>query len=153
MTDEDVKILIEEATKESLRSSFTEAGRKYLEAAGKSIEKGDVQGAENLYFQAADAFKKAAEKYRSSKSFKLAALNMCEAGDVFSEIGISEKALMAYEQAAEDLYGASGEHLLWGEDAETHKAAALAIVACMMYIMIGKETEAFSKARTSVLVK
>ena len=147
MTDEDIRILIEEATHESMRSSFTEAGRKYLEAATKSIEKGDTQGAENLYFQASDAFKKAAEKYRSAKSFKLAALNMCEAGDVLSEIGVSEKALMSYAQAAEDLLGASGEHLLWGEDAETHKAAALAVVACLMYIMIGKEDEAFTKAR------
>jgi tetratricopeptide (TPR) repeat protein len=148
MTDEDIRSLIEEATQDSLRSSFTDAGRKYLEAASKSIEKGDSKGAENLYFQAADAFKKAAEKYRSSKSYKLAALNMCEAGDVLSELGISEKALMSYEQAAEDLLGASGEHLLWGEDAETHKAAALAIVACMIYLMIGKEQEAFTKART-----
>ena len=147
MTDEDIRILIEEATHESMRSSFTEAGRKYLEAATKSIEKGDTQGAENLYFQASDAFKKAAEKYRSAKSFKLAALNMCEAGDVLSEIGVSEKALMSYAQAAEDLLGASGEHLLWGEDAETHKATALAVVACLMYIMIGKEDEAFTKAR------
>jgi tetratricopeptide (TPR) repeat protein len=147
MTDEDIRVLIEEATQDSLRSSFTDAGRKYLEAASKSIEKGDAKGAENLYFQAADSFKKAAEKYRSSKSYKLAAYNMCEAGDVLAELGLSEKALMAYEQAAEDLFGASGEHLLWGEDAETHKAAALAVVACMIYMMIGKNTEAFSKAR------
>jgi tetratricopeptide (TPR) repeat protein len=147
MTDEDIRVLIEEATQDSLRSSFTDAGRKYLEAASKSLAKGDAQGAENLYFQAADAFKKAAEKYRSSNSFKLAALNMCEAGDVLSELGTSEKALIAYEQAADDLLGAAREHLMWGKDAETHKAAALAIAACMIFLMIGKESEAFSKAR------
>jgi hypothetical protein len=36
---------------------------------------------------------------------------------------------------------------MWGEDAETSKGTALAMTACLMYIMIGKEADGFYKAR------
>ena len=36
---------------------------------------------------------------------------------------------------------------MWGEDAETGKGTALAMTACMIYIMIGKEADGFYKAR------
>ncbi len=148
MSDDDVRRMIEEATKESLRQSFTEAGRKFIEAAGASERRGDYEGADRLYRQAADAYEKAAQKYRDSKAFKNSAINMCAAGDVYSELGESGKAVEAYQLAADDLLAASGEHLLWGEDAETAKGTALAMAACLIYIMIGKEAEAFYKART-----
>ncbi len=148
MPDDDVRRMIEEATKESLRDSFTEAGRKFLQAAEASTQKGDLEGADRLYYQAADAFAKAADKYRASKSFKNAALNMCAAGDVWSELANSENAIQAFQLAAEDLFAASNEHILWGEDSETNKGAALAMAACMIYIMIGKEADAFYRART-----
>jgi len=140
--------MIEEATKESLRQSFTEAGRKFIEAAGASERRGDYEGADRLYRQAADAYEKAAQRYREGKGYKGSAFNMCAAGDVYSELGESAKAVEVYGQAAEDLLAASGEHLLWGEDAETAKGTALAMTACMIYIMIGKEADAFYKART-----
>ena len=140
--------MIEDATKEAMTQSFTEAGKKYIQAAEACEEKGDFAEAENLHKQAGDSFLKAAEKYRASKSFKIAALNMCLAGDVYSEVGDAENALKAYERAAEDLIGASAEHLMWGEDAETKKGTALAITASMIYLMIGKDEIAFSKARS-----
>ncbi|MFX1416434.1 MAG: hypothetical protein ACFFC0_06455 [Promethearchaeota archaeon] len=148
MSDDDIRRMIEEATKESLRQSFTEAGRKFIDAAGASERRGDYEGADRLYRQAADAYEKAAQKYRESKGYKGAAFNMCAAGDVYSELAESAKAVESYGVAAEDLLAASGEHLLWGEDAETAKGTALAMTACMIYIMIGKEAEAFYKART-----
>ncbi len=148
MSDDDIRRMIEEATKESLRQSFTEAGRKFIDAAGASERRGDYEGADRLYRQAADAYEKASQKYRESKGYKGAAFNMCAAGDVYSELGESAKAVESYGLAAEDLLAASGEHLLWGEDAETAKGTALAMTACMIYIMIGKEAEAFYKSRT-----
>ncbi|MFX0045598.1 MAG: hypothetical protein ACFE8Z_07095 [Candidatus Hermodarchaeota archaeon] len=148
MSDDDIRRMIEEATKESLRQSFTEAGRKFIDAAGASEKRGDYEGADRLYRQAADAYERAAQKYRDGKGYKGAAFNMCAAGDVYSELGESEKAVESYGSAAEDLLAASGEHLLWGEDAETAKGTALAMTACMIYIMIGKEADAFYKART-----
>jgi hypothetical protein len=36
---------------------------------------------------------------------------------------------------------------MWAEDAETGKGTALAMTACMIYIMIGKEADGFYKAR------
>ncbi|MFX1332656.1 MAG: hypothetical protein ACFE9W_13925, partial [Promethearchaeota archaeon] len=138
----------EEATKESLRQSFTEAGRKFIEAAETSERRGDYEGADKLYRQAADAYEKAADKYRTGKGFKNSALNMCAAGDVYSELGESQKAVDSYGHAAEDLFAAAGEHLLWGEDAETAKGTALAMAACMLLLMIGREADSFYRART-----
>ncbi|MFX1273228.1 MAG: hypothetical protein ACFFAX_16205, partial [Promethearchaeota archaeon] len=138
----------EEATKESLRQSFTEAGRKFIEAAETSERRGDYEGADKLYRQAADAYEKAADKYRTGKGFKNSAMNMCAAGDVYSELGESQKAVESYGYAAEDLFAAAGEHLLWGEDAETAKGTALAMAACMILLMIGREADSFYRART-----
>jgi tetratricopeptide (TPR) repeat protein len=140
--------MVEEATKESLRQSFTEAGQKYETAAELSEQRGDIEESHKLYLQAAETYQKAAEEFRSSKSYKSAARNMCAAGEVYSTLAESQRAMSAYERAAEDLMAASGEHLMWGEDAETRKGAALAIAASMMYVMIGKDAEGFRKART-----
>jgi len=148
LSDNDIRRMIEEATKESLRQSFTEAGRKFLEAAEISEQKGDFPGAEKLFAKAAETYLKAAETYRTSKSFKNAALNMCAAGDVYSDMADAQKAVATYEGGAQDLLSAAGEHLMWGESAEILKATALAMAACMIYIMIGKEADAFQKART-----
>ncbi|MHA1577215.1 MAG: hypothetical protein ACTSU3_07625 [Candidatus Thorarchaeota archaeon] len=148
MSDEEIRRMIEDATKEAMTQSFTEAGKKYIRAAETCEQKGDFAEAENLHKQAADNFLKAAEKYRGSKSFRIAALNMCLAGDVYSETADVEKALNAYQTAAEDLIGASAEHLMWGEDAETKKGTALAVTASMIYLMIGKDQIAFSKSRS-----
>lgn len=150
LSDESVRRIVEEATKESLNQSFTEAGRKYIQAAQVSEQKGDLQGADKLYAQAADAFLQAAEKYRASKSYKNAALNMCAAGDLYSDLAEAEKAMQTYRIAADDLLKASSEHFLWGDDAETKKGTALAVVASMIYIMIGQEDVAFASARKFV---
>jgi hypothetical protein len=148
MSNDDIKRIIEEATKETLRESFTEAGQKYIKAAGALEQRGDFAGAEKLYQQAAATFSKAAEKYRASKSFKNAALNMTSAGDVLSDMGQSAQAIAAYSQAADDLYAAASEHLMWGDDTETKKGATLAITGSMIYIMIGKEADGFHRAKT-----
>jgi len=148
VSDDDVRRMIEEATKESLRQSFTEAGRKFIEAAETSERRGDYEGADKLSRQAADAYEKAADKYRTGKGFKNSAMNMCAAGDVYSELGESQKAVESYSHAAEDLFSAAGEHLLWGEDAETAKGTALAMAACMLLLMIGREADSFYRART-----
>ncbi|MBD3407461.1 MAG: hypothetical protein GF411_15190 [Candidatus Lokiarchaeota archaeon] len=148
MSDEETRRIIEEATNESLRESFTAAGRKFEEAAELLEQKGDYDQATKVFAQAGEAYEKAASRYRESKSFKNAALNMCMAGDVYSEIAEPAKAIQSYEQAAEDLIGASGEYLMWGEDSETAKGTALAVLSSMIYLMIGKEAEAFYKART-----
>jgi tetratricopeptide (TPR) repeat protein len=147
MSEEDIRRMVEEATKEAMKQSFTEAGHKFLEAARASEQKGDYQGTENLQRQAAENFWKAANEYRSSKSFKAASLNVCLAGDVYSELADVENALRAYEQGANDLFSASTEHLMWGEDAETKKGTALAIAGSMILLMIGKESEGFARAR------
>ena len=139
--------MIEEATKEAMKQSFTEAGQKYLQAARASEQQGDFTKSEQLQEQAAENFQKAASEYRAAKSFKAAAINMCMAGDVYSELGNAENALAAYELGANDLYGASAEHLMWGEDAETKKGTALAVTGSMLLLMIGKENDAFSRAR------
>ncbi|MHA1770063.1 MAG: hypothetical protein ACTSYL_04640 [Candidatus Thorarchaeota archaeon] len=147
MSDEGVRRLIEEATKESLNQSFVEAGQKYITAAETLEQKGDYEGAKKLYLQAADAYEKAATKYRESKSFKNAALNMCKAGDVYSDIADSDKAIRSYAVAAEDLYLASDEYLMWGEPKETEKGVALAVTASLIYLMIGMEDKGFQTAR------
>ena len=147
MSEEDIRRMIEEATKEAMKQSFTEAGQKFLEAAKASEQKGDFAGAENLQQQAGENFWKAANEYRAAKSFKAAAINMCMAGDAYSELGNTSHALKAYEQGANDLYGAAGEHLMWGEDAETKKGAALAVTGSMLLLMIGKDVDAFARAR------
>ncbi len=147
MSEEEIRRMIEEATKEAMKQSFTEAGQKFLQAAKASEQKGDFAGAENLQQQAGENFWKAANEYRAAKSFKAAAINMCMAGDVYSELGDAVNALKAYEQGANDLYGASSEHLMWGEDAETKKGTALAVTGSMILLMIGKDVDAFSKAR------
>jgi len=148
MSNDDIKRIIEEATKETLRESFTEAGQKYIKAAEALEQRGDSTGAEKLYQQAAATFSKAAEKYRASKSFKNAALNMTSAGDILSDMGQSVQAIAAYSQAADDLYAAAGEHLMWGENTETKKGATLAMAGSMIYIMIGKEVDGFHRAKT-----
>jgi hypothetical protein len=107
----------------------------------------DVATADREYGLAAEAFLKSAGEYRGSKSYKKAALNMCAAADVYSDIGEATKAVEAYQSAADDLMLASNEHLMWGEDTETSKGTALAMTGCMIYIMIGKEADGFYKAR------
>ena len=150
MSDEGIRRLIEEATRESLNQSFVEAGQKYIAAAEALEQKGDYEGSKKLYIQAAEAYERAAQKYRDSKSYKNAALNMCLAGDVYADIADSEKAIRAYALAAEDLYLASDEHLMWGDPGETEKGTALAVTACLIYIMIGKDDKAFQTARSFV---
>jgi tetratricopeptide (TPR) repeat protein len=147
MSEKDVRKMIQEATKEAMKQSFTEAGQKYVAAAQAYDEEGKFAEADELRRQAAENFMKAADKYRSSKSFKIAALNMCYAGDVYSELASSDEALSTYEKAAEDLYSASTEHLMWGEDAETKKGTALAMAASMLYLMIGEQEKAFQSSR------
>ncbi|MHA2425813.1 MAG: hypothetical protein ACXAEF_13565 [Candidatus Thorarchaeota archaeon] len=147
MSEEEIRRMIEEATKEAMKQSFTEAGQKYLQAAKASEQQGDFTKSEQLQQQAAENFWKAANEYRTAKSFKAAAINMCMAGDVYSELASAENALAAYEQGANDLYAASAEHLMWGEDAETKKGTALAITGSMILLMIGKDQEAFARAR------
>ncbi|MFW9909563.1 MAG: hypothetical protein ACFFEF_13410 [Candidatus Thorarchaeota archaeon] len=147
MSEEDIRRIVEEATKEAMKQSYTEAGVKFLEAARASEQKGDFAGSENLQRQAGENFWKAANEYRASKSFKAAAINMCKAGDVYSELGDADNATRAYEQGAYDLYGASAEHLMWGEDAETKKGTALAVTGSMLLLMIGRDSDAFAKSR------
>ncbi len=150
MSDENMRKLIAAATREAFRDAVTEAGRKYLDAAEAAAQKGDVETANDMYRKAAEAFIETAEKFRASKSFKNAAINMCAAGDVYSELADAPRAIEAYRQAAEDLFGASAEHLMWGEDSEVRKATALAMAACMVLIMVGNEDEAFRRARQFV---
>ena len=145
MSDERAKKWIEESQKDSIRQS---AGNQHIQAAQQAERAGDYASMEKEYAAAGEAFLKSAVEYRSSKSFKKAALNMCDAGDVFSELADASKAVEAYRQGADDLLSASAEHLMWGEDAETSKGTALAITACMIYIMIGKEADGFYKARS-----
>ncbi|MGQ4912689.1 MAG: hypothetical protein ACP6KW_11010 [Candidatus Thorarchaeota archaeon] len=145
MSDERAKRWIEESQKDTIRQS---AGRQHLQAARQAEERGDIAGAEREYTLAAEAFVKSAQEYRAGKSYKKAALFMCEAGDVYSDMADATKAVESYKAAADDLMAASQEHLMWGEDAETGKGTALAMAACMIYIMIGKEADAFYMART-----
>ena len=144
MSEERAKRWIEESQKDTARQS---AGQQHVQAAIRAEMAGDMTAMEREYAAATEAFLKAAEEYRASKSYKKAALNMCDAGDVFSEMADASHAIDAYQRGADDLFAASSEHLMWGEDAETSKGTALAITACMIYIMIGKEAEAFYKAR------
>ncbi|MCK5265653.1 MAG: hypothetical protein KAR03_08600 [Candidatus Thorarchaeota archaeon] len=145
MSDERAKKWIEESQKDSIRQA---AGNQHIQAAQQAERAGDYATMEKEYAAAGEAFLKSAVEYRSSKSFKKAATNMCDAGDVFSELADASKAIEAYRQGADDLLSASAEHLMWGEDAETSKGTALAITACMIYIMIGKEADGFYKARS-----
>ena len=144
MSDERAKRWVEESQKDTARQS---AGKMHLQAAAQAERAGDIATMEREYAAAAQSFAQSADEYRASKSYKKAALNMCDAGDVFSEMADASKAIAAYQQGAEDLFAASAEHLMWGDDAETSKGTALAITACMIYIMIGKEADAFYKAR------
>ena len=144
MSDERAKKWVEESQKDTIRQS---AGNRHIAAAQQAERAGDYATMEKEYAAAGQAFLQSAGEYRASKSFKKAALNMCEAGDVFSELSDATKAIDAYKQGADDLLAASGEHLMWGEDAETGKGTALAMAACMIYIMIGKEADGFYKAR------
>ena len=144
MSDEQARKWVEESQKDTIRQS---AGRQHVQAAQQAERAGDYATMEKEYAAAGQAFLQSASEYRASKSFKKAALNMCEAGDVFSELSDASKAIDAYKQGADDLLAASGEHLMWGEDAETGKGTALAMTACMIYIMIGKEADGFYKAR------
>ena len=144
MSEERAKRWMEESQKDAIRQS---AGSQHLQRAVEAERSGNLSAAEQEYALAADAFIKSASEYRGGKSYKKAAINMCAAGDIFSEMGDASKAIESYQGAAEDLLGASAEHLMWGEDAETSKGTALAMTACMMYIMIGKEAEGFYKAR------
>ncbi len=148
MSDEGVRRLIEEATKESLNQSFVEAGQKYITAAETLEQRGKYEEAKKVYAQAAEAFEKAADNYRASKSYKNAALNMCMAGDVYSDLADSNQAIRTYSAAAEDLFLASDEYLMWGEPKETEKGVALAVTASLIYLMIGMEDKAFQTARS-----
>ncbi len=144
MSEERAKRWIEESQKDTIRQS---AGRQHLIRAAQAEKNGDVTTADREYALAAEAFLKSADEYRGSKSYKKAALNMCAAGDIYSDIGEASKAVATYQQAADDLLLASNEHLMWGEDVETSKGTAIAMAACMIYIMIGKEADGFYKAR------
>ncbi|TFG33341.1 hypothetical protein EU527_08240 [Candidatus Thorarchaeota archaeon] len=144
MSEERARRWIEESQKDTARQS---AGHQHVQAAIRAEMAGDMAAMEREYAAAAEAFLQSANEYRASKSYKKAALNMCDAGDVFSEMADASRAIEAYQQGADDLLAASAEHLMWGEDAETSKGTALAMTACMIYIMIGKEAEAFYKAR------
>jgi hypothetical protein len=144
MSDERARRWVEESQKDTARQS---AGKMHLQAAAQAERAGDIATMEREYGAAAQAFTQSADEYRASKSYKKAALNMCDAGDVFSEMADTSKAIAAYRQGADDLLAASLEHLMWGEDAETTKGTAIAVTACMIYIMIGKEADAFYKAR------
>jgi len=144
MSDERAKRWVEESQKDTARQS---AGKMHLQAAAQAERAGDIATMEREYAAAAQSFTQSADEYRASKSYKKAALNMCDAGDVFSEMADSSKAIAAYQQGADDLLAASAEHLMWGDDAETSKGTALAVTACMIYVMIGKEADAFYKAR------
>ena len=144
MSEERAKRWIEESQKDAIRQG---AGSQHLQRAADAELSGNVPVADQEYALAAEAFLKSASEYRGSKSFKKSAINMCAAGDVFSELGEASRAVDTYQGAAEDLLSASTEHLMWGDDAETGKGTALAMAACMMYVMIGKEADGFYKAR------
>ena len=144
MSEERAKRWIEESQKDTIRQS---AGRQHVMRAAEAEIKGDTTTADSEYSLAAEAFLKSADEYRASKSYKKASLNMCAAGDLYSDIGEASKAVEAFQQSADDLLLASSEHLMWGEDAETSKGVAIAMAACMIYIMIGKEADGFYKAR------
>lgn len=144
MSEERAKRWIEESQKDAIRQS---AGSQHLMRAAEAERSGNITAAEQEYALAAEAFLKSASEYRGGKTFKKSAINMCAAGDVFSELGDAARAVEAYQGAADDLLSASAEHLMWGEDAETSKGTALAMTACMMYIMIGREADGFYKAR------
>ena len=144
MSDERARKWIEESQKDNIRQS---AGNQHIMAAQQAERANDYATMEKEYAAAGQAFVKSAAEYRASKSFKKAALNMCDAGDVFSELADASKAIEAYQLGADDLFAASAEHLMWGEDAETNKGTALAMTASMIYIMIGKEADGFYKAR------
>ena len=144
MSDERARKWVEETNKDTIRQS---AGSQHIQAAQLAERAGDYATMERELAAAGQAFLQSAAEYRASKSFKKAALNMCDAGDVFSELSDATTAINAYQQGADDLLAASGEHLMWGEDAETGKGTALAMTACMIYIMIGKEADSFYKAR------
>ncbi|MHA1137366.1 MAG: hypothetical protein ACTSSE_12855 [Candidatus Thorarchaeota archaeon] len=147
MSDERARKWVEESQKDTIRQS---AGSQHIQAAQAAERVGDYATMERELAAAGQAFLQSAAEYRASKSFKKAALNMCDAGDVFSELSDATTAINAYQQGADDLLAASGEHLMWGEDAETGKGTALAMTACMIYIMIGKEADSFYKARSFV---
>ncbi len=144
MSDERAKKWVEELQRDTTRQS---AGKMHLQAAAQAERVGDIATMEREFVLAAQAFVKSADEYRAGRSYKKAALNMCDAGDVFSELGDANKSVAAYQRGADDLLAASSEHLLWGDDAETSKGTAIAIAACMIYVMIGKEADAFYKAR------
>lgn len=144
MSDERAKKWIEESKRDTIRQS---AGRQHIEAAAAAEQRGDIATAEREYDLAAQAFVRSAAEYRDSKSYKKAALFMCKAGDVYSDMADASSAVGAYESAADDLLSAAAEHLIWGEDAETSKGIAIAVAASMIYVMIGKEVDGFSKAR------
>jgi hypothetical protein len=144
MSEERAKRWIEESQRDVIRQS---AGSQHLKRAAEAERSGNIATAEQEYALAGEAFLKSAGEYRGGKSYKTAAINMCAAGDVFSDLGDSTRAVETYIGAAEDLLNASTEHLMWGEDAETSKGTALAMTACMMYIMVGREADGFYKAR------
>ncbi len=144
MSDERAKRWIEESQRDAIRQS---AGRKHIEAAATAEQNGDMTTAEREYDLAAEAFVNSAFEYRSSKSYKKSALFMCKAGDVYSDMADASRAVQAYQSAADDLFSAAAEHLMWGEDAETSKGIAIAVAASMIYIMVGKEADGFYRAR------
>ena len=85
MSEERAKRWIEESQKDTIRQS---AGSQHLQRAAEAERSDNVAAAEQEYALAAEAFLKSASEYRGGKSYKKAAINMCAAGDVFSELGV-----------------------------------------------------------------
>lgn len=144
MSEERKSRIIEESRKDASRQS---GGGNLLRQAKKLESSGNSSKARELFVQAARAYIESATEYRSSKGYKIAARNSSEAGDVYSHLAEAGEAIRAYESAADDLYAAASEHLMWDEPAETKNGTALAMTSCLMYVMIGQEDKAFKKAR------
>jgi len=144
MSEERKSRIVEQSRKDSSRQS---GGNNLLRQAKELESSGNSSKARELFIQAARAYIESATEYRSSKGYKIAARNSSEAGDVFSHLAEAGEAMDAYKNAAEDLYSAASEHLMWDEPAETKNGTALAMTSCLMYLMIGQEDTAFKKAR------
>ncbi len=147
MSEERVNRFLQMIRRDLMRQA---AGNQSLKEAEQLLERGNLHEAEKKLIEAAQAFETSALEYRQGKSFKKAALLMCNAGDVYSEIGNSTQAINAYSLAAEDLLHAAEEHLIWDDPAEIKRGTALAISACMIYFMVGDDNTAFLKARQFV---
>ncbi|MGV9168581.1 MAG: hypothetical protein ACOC38_01430 [Promethearchaeia archaeon] len=143
MSEDKKSRIIEKSKKDANRQS---AGSNLLRQARELESSGDNSKAKELFVEAARAYVESATEYRSSKGYKNAARNSSEAGDVYSHLADVSEAMSAYESAADDLYSAASEHLMWDEASETKNGTALAMTSCLMYLMIGKEDKAFKKS-------